>query len=144
MYRPRSTPREHVDRDRALLERPSSTTYELLVPTAAGDKRQMLFNKVSFVDRRGEVAGLIAVITDVTRYKETERALEASEARFRVLTESSLDLISVIDADGRILYQSPALRTPAGLRARRDGGPQGGRSSSTATTSTRCGPRSGG
>jgi diguanylate cyclase (GGDEF)-like protein/PAS domain S-box-containing protein len=106
--------REHVDRDRTLLERPSSTTYEMLVPVAGGDKRQMLFNKVSFVDRRGEVAGLIAIITDVTRYKETERALEASEARFRVLTESSLDLISVIDADCRILYQSPALRTLLG------------------------------
>jgi diguanylate cyclase (GGDEF)-like protein/PAS domain S-box-containing protein len=70
----------------------------------------MLYNKVSFVDQRGEVAGLIGVITDVTRYKETERALEASEARFRVLTESSLDLISVLDADGLIQYQSPALR----------------------------------
>jgi diguanylate cyclase (GGDEF)-like protein/PAS domain S-box-containing protein len=102
--------REHQDRDRPLLERPASTTYEMMVPTAQGDTRQMLYNKVSFVDQRGEVAGLIGVITDVTRYKETERALEASEARFRVLTESSLDLISVVDADGRILYQSPALR----------------------------------
>jgi diguanylate cyclase (GGDEF)-like protein/PAS domain S-box-containing protein len=111
---PQEYAREHHDRDRALLERPSSTTYELLVPTVGGETRQMLFNKVSFVDQHGEVAGLIAVITDVTRYKETERALEASEARFRVLTESSLDLISVIDADGRILYQSPALRTLLG------------------------------
>ena len=46
------------------------------------------------------MAGLIGVITDVTRYKETERALEASEARFRVLTESALDLISVLAEDG--------------------------------------------
>ena len=102
--------RDHQDRERPLLERPASTTYEMLVPTAGGEQRQMLHNKVSFVDQRGEVAGLIGVITDVTRYKETERALEASEARFRVLTESSLDLISVVDADGKILYQSPALR----------------------------------
>ena len=102
--------RDHHERDRPLLERPASTTYEMMVPTAAGDRRQMLFNKVSFVDQRGEVAGLIGIVTDVTRYKETERALEASEARFRVLTESSLDLISVVDADGRITYQSPALR----------------------------------
>ncbi|MEO5692114.1 MAG: EAL domain-containing protein [Usitatibacter sp.] len=100
----------HQDRDRPLLERPASTTYELLMPTAAGDTRQMLYNKVSFIDQAGEVAGLIGTITDVTRYKETERALEASEARFRVLTESSIDLISVVDADGRIVYQSPALR----------------------------------
>ncbi len=101
---------EHEARDKPLLERPASTTYEMLEPTAEGDTRQMLYNKVSFVDQRGEVAGLIGVITDVTRYKETERALEASEARFRVLTESSLDLISVLDADGKIQYQSPALR----------------------------------
>jgi diguanylate cyclase (GGDEF)-like protein/PAS domain S-box-containing protein len=105
-----SIAREHLERERALLERPASTTYEMMMPTALGDERQLLYNKVSFVDQRGEVAGLIGVITDVTRYNETERALEASEARFRVLTESSLDLISVLDAEGRILYQSPALR----------------------------------
>ncbi|MEO7744582.1 MAG: EAL domain-containing protein, partial [Usitatibacter sp.] len=108
---------EHHERDRGLLERPASTTYESHVPTAEGDVRHMLYNKVSFVDQRGEVAGLIGVITDVTRYKETERALEASEARFRVLTESSLDLISVVDADGKILYQSPALRQLLGYDA---------------------------
>jgi diguanylate cyclase (GGDEF)-like protein/PAS domain S-box-containing protein len=107
----------HHERDRGLLERPSSTTYEALVPTAGGELRQMLHNKVSFVDQKGEVAGLIGVITDVTNYKETERALEASEARFRVLTESSLDLISVVDAAGMILYQSPALRHLLGYEA---------------------------
>ncbi len=63
-------------------------SYEALVPTTDGRRREMLYNKVSFVDQAGKVAGLIGMITDVTRYKETERALEASEARFRVLTES--------------------------------------------------------
>jgi diguanylate cyclase (GGDEF)-like protein/PAS domain S-box-containing protein len=104
----------HQERDRMLLDRPSSTTYEAVMPTGEGDKRQMLYNKVSFVDQRGEVAGVIGVVTDVTHYKETERALEASEARFRVLTESSLDLISIIHEDGTILYQSGALRTLVG------------------------------
>ena len=102
--------REHHERDRPLLERPSSTTYEALVASLEGDTRQMLYNKVSFVDQKGDVAGLIGIITDVTRYKETERALEASEARFRVLTESSIDLISVVDEDGTMQYQSAALR----------------------------------
>src|SRR4051812_10156744 len=104
----------HQERDRMLLDRPSSTTYEALVPGDDGQKRQMLYNKVSFVDQRGEVAGVIGVVTDVTHYKETERALEASEARFRVLTESSLDLISIIAEDGTLLYQSGALRTLVG------------------------------
>jgi diguanylate cyclase (GGDEF)-like protein/PAS domain S-box-containing protein len=101
---------QHEERDRALLERPSATTYEMLMPTAAGESREMLYNKVSFVDQKGDVAGLIGIITDVTRYKETERALEASEARFRVLTESSIDLISVTDEAGVLRYQSAALR----------------------------------
>ena len=75
-------------------------------------------------DEAGAVNGLLVACIDVTearraaadlerhmdRYKEAERALEASEARFRVLTESSLDLISVVDAEGVIRYQSPALR----------------------------------
>ncbi len=113
MY-PQAIAQAHDDRDRELMSRPSSTTYELLMPTALGETRQMLYNKVSFVDQKGEVAGLIGVVTDVTRYKETERALEASEARFRVLTESSLDLISVMDADGTLRYQSGALRSLLG------------------------------
>ncbi|HSS28493.1 MAG TPA: EAL domain-containing protein, partial [Usitatibacter sp.] len=100
----------HEKHDRMLLDRPSSTTYEMQMPIATGESRQMLYNKVSFVDQKGDVAGVIGVITDVTRYKETEGALEASEARFRVLTESSIDLISVIDAAGVMQYQSAALR----------------------------------
>ena len=106
--------RMHDERDRPLFEKASSVRYEAKVPTAAGENREMLYNKVSFVDPQGRIGGLIATITDVTHYKETERALEASEARFRVLTESGIDLISVIAADGKLLYQSAALKTLTG------------------------------
>jgi diguanylate cyclase (GGDEF)-like protein/PAS domain S-box-containing protein len=82
----------------------------MMMPTTEAENREMLYNKVSFVDQKGDVAGLIGIITDVTRYKETERALEASEARFRVLTESSIDLISVTEDSGVLRYQSAALR----------------------------------
>jgi diguanylate cyclase (GGDEF)-like protein/PAS domain S-box-containing protein len=103
------TARAHAEQDRPLLDKPSSTTYEKTMTRGEGQPRELLYNKVTFVDRSGDVAGLIATITDVTRYKETERALEASEARFRVLTDSSIDLISVLDAAGNIQYQSAAL-----------------------------------
>jgi diguanylate cyclase (GGDEF)-like protein/PAS domain S-box-containing protein len=100
----------HDARDRPLFSQPSSVHYEALMPTSSGREREMLYNKVSFVDQEGRIAGLIGTITDVTAYKETERALEASEARFRVLTESGLDLISVLAEDGKILYHSLALK----------------------------------
>lgn len=109
MFEPRIA-QLHDARDRPLFTQPGSVHYEALMPTSAGRERQMLYNKVSFVDQAGRIAGVIGTITDVTAYKETERALEASEARFRVLTESGLDLISVLAADGVILYQSLALK----------------------------------
>jgi diguanylate cyclase (GGDEF)-like protein/PAS domain S-box-containing protein len=102
--------REHAKRDEELYSRPGAVQYEMRMASPSERPRQLLFNKESFVDQAGRVAGIIGTITDVTRYKEAERALEASEARFRVLTESSLDLISVVDAAGTIRYQSHAVR----------------------------------
>jgi len=102
--------RFHEAHDAPLLAGPSSVTYERRMERPQAPRLELLYNKVTFVDRAGHVGGLIATVTDVTQYKEAERALEASEARFRVLTESSIDLISVLDAEGRILYQSPALK----------------------------------
>ncbi len=113
LYEDQELAKRHHLRDQPLLEAPSAVRYEERVPTANGE-REMLFHKVSFVDQAGRVAGLIGTVTDVTGYKETERALEASEARFRVLTESGLDLISVLAEDGTILYQSLALRNLLG------------------------------
>jgi diguanylate cyclase (GGDEF)-like protein/PAS domain S-box-containing protein len=99
----------HDEKDARLFAEPATEAYEAISPTAQGESREMLYKKVSFVDPGGAIAGLIGVITDVTRYKETERALEASEARFRVLTESTLDVITVVDREGIVVYQSPAL-----------------------------------
>jgi diguanylate cyclase (GGDEF)-like protein/PAS domain S-box-containing protein len=107
--------RVHSDRDRPLFEGASSTRYEVQVSMPSGATRELLYNKVSFVDQQGVVGGLIGTITDVTHYKETERALEASEARFRVLAESGIDLISVVAGDGKLSYQSGALRSLLGF-----------------------------
>jgi diguanylate cyclase (GGDEF)-like protein/PAS domain S-box-containing protein len=104
----------HESRDRQLFEAPGALKYEAVVPAADGRPLRMLYHKVSFVDGEGRIAGLIGSITDVTHYKETEVALEASEARFRVLAESGLDLISVVAPDGTVRYCSPALKTLLG------------------------------
>jgi hypothetical protein len=45
----------HHERDQPLYERPCSTNYEAVVPAPGGGSREMLYNKVSFVDRTGEV-----------------------------------------------------------------------------------------
>jgi PAS domain S-box-containing protein len=46
--------------------------------------------------------------------RERETALRLSEQRFRSLTEGNSDVVSVIEADGRICYQSPSSRMTLG------------------------------
>ncbi|HKQ36945.1 MAG TPA: ATP-binding protein [Verrucomicrobiae bacterium] len=45
----------------------------------------------------------------VERHRDRE-ALEKSEAYFRRLTENSLDVITILDASGTILYESPSIQ----------------------------------
>src|SRR4030042_6731481 len=44
---------------------------------------------------------------DITEHKRAEQDLQNSETRFRALIEFSSDVITVLDAQGTILYQSP-------------------------------------
>jgi len=62
-----------------------------------------------------KIIGVLVTCTDITSLKDIERALEASEARFRALSESAMDIVTVIDAQGVILYQSPSVRHLLGV-----------------------------
>ncbi len=54
-------------------------------------------------DADGDVTGVVGVGRDLTEHRERER-------RFRALVEESSDVITVVDEDGQIQYQSPTLR----------------------------------
>ena len=57
-------------------------------------------------DENGALAGTIGVTIDVTDQRRTERALVASESRFRLLMEHSNDVLCEL-REGRITYISP-------------------------------------
>lgn len=58
----------------------------------------------------------LAVVRDVTRFKEVEEALRESEERFRDLFENANDLIQSVDSEGRFIYTNPAWRRTLGYR----------------------------
>lgn len=68
-------------------------------------------------DNQGRFAGVLIVARDVTARLEAERALRASDLRFRSLVQSAADIIAVADADGVIRYISPAVERILGHRA---------------------------
>ncbi len=63
---------------------------------------------------------ILVNLRNITERKRLERALREEEARFRSAVQSSSDIITMVDAQGRILYESPATRRilgyPAGKR----------------------------
>jgi PAS domain S-box-containing protein len=54
--------------------------------------------------------------TDVTERRMAEEALKRSEQRFRSLVRYASDIIMILDAEGVILYESPAVERVLGFR----------------------------
>lgn len=67
-----------------------------------------------FTSADGKPAGLVGVLTDVTEFRDVKKALQVSEGRFQVLTESAMDLVSVLSAEGTFRYQSPSIKRVLG------------------------------
>jgi PAS domain S-box-containing protein len=57
----------------------------------------------------GAITHFIAVKQDVTEYQEVRDRLAARDDLFRLLLENALDIITILDPDGTIRYESPAV-----------------------------------
>lgn len=60
-----------------------------------------------FRDENGAPLRMVGINYDITERKRAEMALQASEANYRKLAETSDSAIAVLDRDGRILYANP-------------------------------------
>jgi PAS domain S-box-containing protein len=65
----------------------------------------------------GAVEYLSTLGRDITPQKRAEAALRGSEEHFRSLIENALDVITVLDAEGRVVSVSPAVRRVLGYEA---------------------------
>jgi PAS domain S-box-containing protein len=97
----------------------SAAAYQELIQTGhwSGEVTQTrkdgtrfpVLTSVSFVtDDKGIRIGLLGVNRDISERKRVEQNLLQSEQRFRALIENSLDNISLLAADGTLLWESPA------------------------------------
>jgi PAS domain S-box-containing protein len=65
-------------------------------------------------DAQGRPVKMIGTIQDVTERKEAEKALRASEARYRQLHETMRDAFGIVDMDGRIQESNHAFQEMMG------------------------------
>jgi PAS domain S-box-containing protein len=81
------------------------------IVTPQGAVRWVHARSTALLSADGRLTGYVGTLEDITERKQTEEAVKASEQRFRALTERSWDAVSLIAADGTILYDNPAAST---------------------------------
>ncbi|MEH7526327.1 EAL domain-containing protein [Bacillus sp. JJ1503] len=65
--------------------------------------------------RDGQVVEVIGSCVDITEMKKVKEALKQSESNFQLITENMTDLVTVCDANGRIIYASPSHKKVLGF-----------------------------
>jgi PAS domain S-box-containing protein len=105
-------PEIHADLRRvhaALLDdQPAAWHYENEILTRSGARRLIRWNNSVLRSASGEVVGMASIGEDITERKQTEAALQSSEARTKAIVQTSLDGIVAMNHEGRILEFNPA------------------------------------
>ena len=91
-----------------------SVAREVRIRNSNGEQRDIIKHISRFTSPDGSAAGLIGVMTDITDFKKVAQALEATEGRFQALTESAMDIVTVLDQNAIIIYQSPSVKRMLG------------------------------
>jgi diguanylate cyclase (GGDEF)-like protein/PAS domain S-box-containing protein len=63
------------------------------------------------IRRGGEVVEVVGSGINITKLKETEKALLESQEKFKLIAENMTDLIAIFDLDGKMSYVSPSHET---------------------------------
>jgi two-component system NtrC family sensor kinase len=90
---------------RELAEKGRVSAYELRMRDPEGRERWAIFS-VAIATLGGEKV-LVSGLAEITERKEAERALSASEEKFRSLVENANDLIYMLTPEGIFSYVSP-------------------------------------
>lgn len=65
-------------------------------------------SKLPLRNEAGDIIGVLGTYSDITSRKETQDALAESEARYRLLAETIIDVISIVDEEGIRTFITPS------------------------------------
>jgi len=100
---------ELVDNYERCVDERETLSYEETIEVPAGTRTY--HTKVTPVEFDGEVTAIVGTVRDITEHRERERELE----RYEAYVENTSDIISHLDTDGTILYQSPSVEHVLGV-----------------------------
>ena len=112
---PAETARLFAAEEETLLGTGEPTSSEYEVETAAGHRRWTLSTKAPVRDASGRITGLVGISKDISELRAVERALRASEQRYRSVFEQAPIGIFHSTADGYLLDANPTIAASLGF-----------------------------
>ena len=105
-------PKELADKyyqmDKELFDHPGVQEYEYPVKHADGTVHEVIFNKATYTDAEGKVAGLVGAMPDITERKRLEQKLARSESHLRAIIDAEPECVKLVAADGTLIEMNPA------------------------------------
>jgi two-component sensor histidine kinase len=110
--------------DKELLDNPGIQRYETFFESSDGIRRNIIFNKATFTNQEGKVAGLIGVIVDITESKRVEKqvlsALQEKEVLLREIHHRVKNNLQVIQS--LLSLQAGKIKDPEAQEAFKESG----------------------
>lgn len=94
-----------------------SEEYSIPLKTQTGEPVWVNLVAAPMPSPEGGRDGSVGVVEDISEVRNAEEELRYREQYFRILLESSSDLITIVDLDSRILYQSLSSKSLLGRPA---------------------------
>jgi PAS domain S-box-containing protein len=88
--------------------------YEEPQTTPDGGRIWLRTNKVPLLDSAGRIKGVLGTYEDITKSKEMEEALRASETKYRIVADNTYDWEYWVSPERRFLYTSPSCQRITG------------------------------
>lgn len=105
----------YLKQDQELLNNPGMQAYEASVQCADGRLREVIFNKATYAGKDGVVAGLVAVLLDITERKEAENATKTAYQQLHDIVEFLPDATFVVDKEKRVIAWNRAIEVMTGV-----------------------------
>lgn len=107
----------YAQQDKTLFANPGLQVYETKVKCSDGTLRDFLFYKTTYRDHRGEVAGILGLMLDITEKNRIQLELAESEEKYRSMMESMREPVYICSPDLTITYMNSKMISHIGRDA---------------------------
>lgn len=91
-----------------IVEGETVTSHETVRITKSGKQLNIISSYSPVRNENKEITGATIIYKNVTNLKEAEKELMKSQDKYKLITESTFDIITLINLSGQIEYVSPA------------------------------------